>query len=79
MNGGRNINKILLGLAEPLIQDREKKAEIRGKQEGRQEGIQQGIFGIVDILHSLGHNDKEIKTIIMERYDISEEEIKKYL
>lgn len=37
--GGININNILLELAEPLIQEREKNAEIRGRQKGIQQGI----------------------------------------
>ena len=71
MNGGRNINKILLELAEPLIQEREKNAEIKG--------LQKGIFMTVDALRSLNHNNDEIKQAIMKNYDLSEEEAEKYL
>lgn len=71
MNGGRNINKILLELAEPLIQEREKNAEIKG--------LQKGIFMTVDALRSLNHNNDEIKLAIMKNYDLSEEEAEKYL
>lgn len=71
MNGGKNINNILLELAEPLIQEREKNAEIRG--------IQKGIIGTVDVLRSLGHSDEEIKTIISDKYNLSQEDTEKYL
>ncbi len=67
MNGGININNILLELAEPLIQEREKDAERKGK-----------IIGAVENLRNF-ISDEEIKTIIMGKYDLSEEETEKYL
>ncbi|MCI9080474.1 MAG: hypothetical protein HFH68_16465 [Lachnospiraceae bacterium] len=75
LRGDDDMNGLLLELAEPLIKEKEKEAEIRGRQKGRQ----QGIIGTVDILHSLGHNDEEIKTGIMKSYNLSEEEAEKYL
>ena len=58
---------LLLELAEPLIQEREKNAEIRGK-----------IIGAVENLRNF-ISDEEIKTIIMEKYNLSENEAEKYL
>ena len=73
----------LMELVEPWIQERERDAEIRGKQEGiregRHEGIREGIRAMVDVLHSLGHGDREIKIIIMKKYDLTDEEAEKYL
>lgn len=71
LKGDEEMSGLLLELAEPLIQERERNAEIRG--------IQKGIFGTVDALQRFGHNYEEIKTWIMENYDLSEEEAEKYL
>ena len=87
LRGDEEMSGVLMELAEPWIQERERDAEIRGKREGRQEGIregiregrQEGIQGTVDILHSLGHSEEEIKTVIMQKYDLSDEEAEKYL
>lgn len=70
-----NMSGLLLELVEPLIQERERSAEIRGRKEGRREGI----IGTVDALQKFGHNYEEIKTWIMKNYDLSEEEAEKYL
>ena len=83
LRGDEEMSGVLMELAEPWI----KNAEIKGKQEGIREGIHKGIRegickgirGTVDILHSLGHDDEEIKTIIMGKYELSEEEAQKYL
>ena len=75
LKGDEEMSGLLLELAEPLIQEREKNAEIRGRQEGRREGI----IGTVDALQKFGHNYEEIKTWIMKNYDLSEEEAEKYL
>lgn len=34
---------------------------------------------LIDVLRSLNHSDEEIKTIIMGKYDLSEEAAEKYL
>ena len=75
LKGDDEMSGLLLELAEPLIQEREKNAEIRG----RKEGIREGIIGTVGALQKFGHNYEEIKTWIMENYDLSEEEAEKYL
>lgn len=67
LKGDDEMSGLLLELAEPLIQEREKNAEIRG------------IFRTVNALRSLNHNNDEIKLAIMKNYDLSDEEAEKYL
>lgn len=64
LKGDEEMSGLLLELAEPLIQEREKKAEIRGA---------------VDILRSLNHSDEEIKTVISDKYNLSKEDTERYL
>lgn len=71
LKGDDEMSSLLLELAEPLIQEREKSAEIRG--------IQKGIFRTVNTLRSLNHNNDEIKLAIMKNYDLSDEKAEKYL
>ncbi len=67
LKGDDEMSSLLLELAEPLIQEREKSAEIRGK-----------IIGAVENLRNF-ISDEEIKTIIIEKYNLSENEAEKYL
>ena len=67
LKGDEEMSGLLLELAEPLIQEREKNAEIKG------------IFRTVNALRSLNHDNDEIKLAIMKNYDLSEEEAEKYL
>lgn len=67
LKGDDEMSGLLLELAEPLIQEREKNAEIKG------------IFRTVNALRSLNHNNDEIKLAIMKNYDLSDEEAEKYL
>lgn len=67
LKGDEEMSGLLLELAEPLIQEREKYAERKGK-----------IIGAVENLRNF-ISDEEIKTIIMGKYDLSEEEAEKYL
>ena len=67
LRGDDEMSGLLLELAEPLIQERERNAEIKG------------IFRTVDALRSLNHNNDEIKLVIMKSYDLSEEAAEKYL
>lgn len=67
LKGDDEMSGLLLELAEPLIQERERSAEIRG------------IFRTVNALRSLNHNNDEIKLAIMKNYDLSDEEAEKYL
>ena len=60
-----------------------KKGRIEGRKEGRIEGRKEGriegIQGAVDILRALGNDDEKILPLVMERYQLSEEEARKYL
>ena len=58
-----------------LILEKEKKA----KTEGIEEGIEKGkILGAIEILRSFNGND-DIKTIIMDKYHLTESDAEKYL
>ena len=51
----------------------------QGIEQGMQQGIQQGIQKSVNILRSFGINDIEIKKAIKEQYELTEEELSKYI
>ena len=63
-------------MLEPWIREREQIREVLGWHEGRHEGK---IIGAVDALRSSGHSDKEIIKMVTKKYNLSEEEVKKYL
>ena len=44
-----------------------------------EKGIEKGIHGAVDILRGFGLGRSEIKKAVMERYDLTEKEMEKYL
>ena len=71
LRGDEEMSGAFMELVEPWVQERERDAEIRGRQEG--------IQGTVDVLHSLGHSDEEIKTIIMGKYELSDKDAERYL
>ena len=50
-----------------------------GIKEGREEGIKEGIQGTVDVLRDLKHGDIEIKSIIKNKYNLSDDEAEEYL
>ena len=50
-----------------------------GIKEGREEGIKEGIQGTVDVLRDLKHGDIEIKYIIKNKYNLSDDEAEEYL
>ena len=62
-------------IMEPQLQQREKE----GRKEGRKEGLRMGIQGAVDAMREFGHKDYEIRTMIIRKYGLSEEEAEKYL
>ena len=49
------------------------------RSEGREEGIKEGIQGTVDVLRDLKHGDIEIKYIIKNKYNLSDDEAEEYL
>lgn len=67
MMGDVKMGEMMLKIVQPLILEREKKAEERGK-----------IIGAIEVLRSFNSND-EIKKIIMEKYHLTENDAEKYL
>ncbi|MCM1189576.1 MAG: hypothetical protein NC541_09795 [bacterium] len=65
--GGNTMYEALLEFMEPQ------------KKLWKKEGLDEGIQGAVDTLRDFGHEEEEIKTAIMKRYDLSEEEAENYL
>ena len=88
--GDDHMCEALMEIMEPEIRLREKalkEAAIqkgiqegiqKGMQEGIQEGIQKGIQGSVHMLRKLGHQDNEIKALLLSEYDLSAEEAERY-
>ena len=69
------MGEMILKVVQPLILERERKA----KKEGIEEGIERGkILGAIEILRSFNSND-DIKTIIMDKYHLTENDVEKYL
>ena len=56
-----------------------REGRIEGHREGRIEGRQEGIRGTIQILRGLGLADAEIKSAIMQQYDLSDETADSYL
>ena len=70
--------KILLMKQEMLDQGLKQGIE-RGIEQGLKQGIGQGIKGAVDILRDMGHENEEIKKVIMKRYELTEKDADAYL
>ncbi len=68
LRGDGDMSGALLELVEPLILEREEKAEQKG-----------AIKGAVNALHNFGISNEDIKADIMKSYNLSEEEAEKYL
>ncbi len=51
----------------------------QGLQNGLQKGLQKGIQGAVSALRDFGHDDTEIRTAIITKYGLSQEEAEAYL
>ena len=81
--GDDSMSQALMKIMEPKLLLWEKEAIQKGMQEGMQkgiqEGIQKGIQGTVDVLRDLQHGDIEIKTIIKNKYNLSDNEAEEYL
>lgn len=71
LRGDAKMGEMILKVVQPLILEREKKAENRGIEKGK-------ILGAVEILRNFNSNE-EIKTIIMEKYHLTESDAEKYL
>lgn len=71
LRGEENMCQALMEIMEPQLLLRE--------EEGIRAGLKTGIRGAVDTLRDFGHGDFEIKTAIMEKYNLSEKEAEEYL
>ena len=71
LRGEDNMSQAMLEIMEPVLLEREKQVEIRTKKEG--------IKSSVNLLRVLGHTENEIRTAVMNQYQLSEEEINEYL
>lgn len=82
LRGDAKMGEMMLKIMQPVILEIEKKAEIRGKnagiEEGRRTGMEEGkILGAIEILRNFKNND-DVKKIIMEKYNLTENDLKKY-
>ena len=76
--------EIVKPIIEPQILLREQNALEKGMEKGIEKGMEKGmekgiIKGAVDTLRDFGRADAEIKTIIMQKYSLSENDAGKYL
>lgn len=83
LKGEDTMSEALLEIMEPIIAEREHMLEVRirkeAKAEGKKEGIREGIKGSVFLLRSLGHDNDEIRTAIINQYHLSDQEADEYL
>ena len=82
LRGDAKMGEMMLKIMQPVILEIEKKAEIRGKnagiEEGRRTGMEEGkILGAIEILRNFKSND-DVKKIIMEKYNLTENDLEKY-
>ena len=68
MKGDDRVSEALLEIMQPLIEPLIIK-----------EGIKKGIQGTVEVLRDLGHEDIEIRQVIKEKYELSDEEVAEYV
>ena len=68
----------LMEIVEPQIQLREKALAEKVWKEGREEGRREGIKGTIDVLRGIGYGDTKIQELIIEKYNLSKEEIVEY-
>lgn len=81
--GDENMCQALMEIMEPVMQKRDleniEKGMKEGIKEGIKEGLQKGIRVTIDTLREFGHEDAEIKTAVMRKYNISSVEADEYL
>ena len=65
----------LMEIMEPKINEIRKGDVEKCIQKGRKEGIQ----GTIDVLRKLNYSNEEIKSMIIEQYTLSEDEVAIYL
>lgn len=73
--GDVSMSEELLEIMKPMIEPQ----ILLREQNALEKGIEKGIRGAVDILRDFGHRDAEIKTIIMQKYSLTEKDAGEYL
>ena len=61
------------------IQKGMEKGMQEGLQEGMQQGMQQGMQKSIEILQDLGYESGKIARIVKEKYNLTDEEIRRYI
>ncbi len=81
--GGGSMGPALMKLMQPELAVLEKEAVQKGMQQGIQQGLQQGVqTGIqktIEILQDLGYENGKIIKIVREKYNLTDDEIGKYI
>lgn len=78
--GDVSMSKELLEIVKPIIEPQILLREQTALEKGIQKGIEKGIVkGAVDILKDFGRKDAEIKTIIMQKYSLTDKDANEYL
>ena len=78
LKGDGAMCQALMEIMDPEIRLKEKEWEEAGIRKGMQKGMQQGIRDAVDMFRTLGHEDNEIRLILMNKYNLSEKDFEKY-
>ena len=61
------------------LQEGMKQGIQEGMQQGLQEGMQQGMQKSIEILQDLGYESGKIARIVKEKYNLTDEEIRRYI
>ncbi len=77
--GDVRMSEELLEIVKPIIEPQILLREQSALEKGMEQGIEKGIRGAVDILRDFGHRDTEIKTIIMQKYSLTDKDANEYL
>ena len=78
--GDVSMSEELLELVKPIIEPQILLREQNALEKGMEKGMEKGIIkGAVDTLRDFGRRDAEIKTIIMQKYSLTENDASKYL
>ena len=78
--GDDDMFETLMEIMEPKIDEIRKEERKEGRKEGHIQGRKEGrIQGTIETLRNLKHEDHEIKSVIMEQYQLTEEEAAGYL
>ncbi len=77
--GDVRMSEELLEIVKPIIEPQILLREQNALEKGIKSGMEKGIRGAVDILRDFGRGDDEIKTLIMQKYCLTEKDVSEYL